>query len=159
MESDNVRIASGALPPLEYDEMLRSADIGLALYRPSHETGYEGRNIATIGLSSGKLSSYARAGVPALCGGNPELRDFLDKYAFGEYVHRLDEIPRLAERIMGSWSRYHGGAKRFYAEQLDFDRFWPEVWERMRELVARSRTGTARRGDQQTVVISKSPRS
>ena len=50
------------------DSLLKSADLGVALYRPhlGNVQGHAGRNLRHLGLSSGKISSYLQHGVPVV---------------------------------------------------------------------------------------------
>ena len=127
----NVRIGPGALPPADYERMIASADIGLALYCPSGIPPFGGRNIVTMGLSSGKLASYVRAGVPVVTTGNPELAALMERYAFGACADCTGDVPSLLEAVRGNREELARGARKFFLEQLDFGRFWPPVWERL----------------------------
>ena len=84
-----------------------------------------------MGLSSGKLATYARSGVPSVIMGNPCLRTFLERDPFGVYVDTATEISSALSRIGAAYHVYSDGAVRFFREHLDFDRFWPAVWRRI----------------------------
>jgi len=44
--------------------LLHTVDLGLAFYKPTYEGRFVGRNIADIGLASGKIATYLQHGVP-----------------------------------------------------------------------------------------------
>jgi len=134
-----VRLTSGNKSAEEYGELVRSADIGLALYQPDQAAGggindiFSGRNIQTMGLSSGKLAMFACNGVPLVCGGNPALKELLRPCRFGEYADAVGQLPGCLARIRARRSEYACEARRFFEESLDFNRFWPEIWRQMIE--------------------------
>ena len=130
----NVRLACGALSPADHETLVAGADIGLAIYHAPGGSPFAGKNVATMGLSSGKLSTYTRAGLPVLCSGNPSLKPHLARYPFGEHTQELRAIPTLLSRIRQDWPARSKAARRFFLEQLDFDRFWPPVWIRLQQL-------------------------
>ncbi len=132
---ENVRIARCALAPREYEKMLESADIGLALYRPTGVPPFGGKNISFMGLSSGKVASYVRAGVPVIVMGNPTIKEFMRQYRFGWYADDAREIPCLLEEARTCHREFAQGAALFFAEQLDFNRFWPPIWQRITSLI------------------------
>ena len=131
----NVHLADGALPPDEFATMVASADIGLALYKAPGIPPFGGRNIEVLGLSSGKLAAYALAGLPILCAGNPSLKPYLARYPFGEYADDLADSPRLLQSIRSHWTAHSTASRRFFLEHLDFDRFWPPIWQKTLHLI------------------------
>ena len=46
--------------------LIDGADVGLAFYVPTGGSSFTGTNVGTIGLSSGKLAYYLRAGLPVI---------------------------------------------------------------------------------------------
>ncbi len=131
----NVFITEGLMPANEYDKMLLSADIGLVLYR-SLQNGlpFHGKNTAVMGLSSGKLASYTRAGLPVIVMGNPQLKRFINEYGFGIYIDDASEISGALIKIKNDWGKYSAAARHFFNDHLDFDKFWPDVWEKIKTL-------------------------
>jgi glycosyltransferase involved in cell wall biosynthesis len=132
---ENIRITTGALSESEYEQMLCSADIGLALYRPYFDHPLQGKNIKEMGFSSGKLSSYTRVGLPCICSGNSRIKEFMTDYNFGEYVEDLQDIPEKVKKIKQNWESYSRESRRFFLQKLDFDRFWPPIWSKIESLL------------------------
>src|SRR5260370_2787375 len=48
----------------EYDPLIDGADVGLAFYVSTSGSSFTQSNVQTIGLSSGELAFYPRAGLP-----------------------------------------------------------------------------------------------
>src|SRR3990167_5727849 len=73
-EIDNTTIFLNATQLLdaEYDEMVSSANIGLAFYKPIS------KNIYYMGLSSGKISKYLQCGLPVIVSDLPSLRKMVN---------------------------------------------------------------------------------
>jgi hypothetical protein len=136
LASEKVFISNRALDQSEYEEMICSADAGLVFYKPNHKPPFGGRNLEMIGLSSGKLSSYMKNGLPVICGGQVNFMALIERYRFGEYSHDFNDIPRLFNKICENWSQYSSEAGRFFAEQLDFDIHWPRIWKRIRASIS-----------------------
>ena len=131
----HVHIGEGALSASEYETLVASADIGLALYRPSGIAPFGGKNIQTMGLSSGKLASYARSGLPVVAMGNPQIADLIGRYRFGACANAASEIPSLLKVVREDRDAFARGARTFFLDQLDFDRFWPAVWDRLSSVI------------------------
>jgi O-antigen biosynthesis protein len=99
-------------------DFIRSADLGVALYHATNANRWQGRNIDSIGLSSGKISTYLQHGVPVATHGLGEMSDWLRFYGAGQ-VFALDEpfIPK-APREDGVQA-----CRAMFDEQLNLDRF------------------------------------
>jgi hypothetical protein len=130
-------ILQGGISPAELNQLVRSADIGLAFYQPNQRVGHHlwdifgGLNLKTIGLSSGKFSTFAQNGIPIVCGGNPVLKQFLGDYHFGAYVDDFSELPSCLSQVALARASLGMGARKFFEEHLDFDRYWPRIWKRI----------------------------
>jgi hypothetical protein len=124
-----VFISNTPLDQKEYQEMICSADAGLVFYKPNHNPPFGGKNIQYIGLSSGKLASYTRCGLPIICGGQLHFKELIQTYKFGEYTNQFSYIPLLAGKIQENWNCYSQEAFRFFAERLDFNIHWPGIWK------------------------------
>ena len=52
-------LSEDSFPTIEgLGHMLHGADLGIALYHPTYDNRWTGRNIANIGMSSGKIATY-----------------------------------------------------------------------------------------------------
>jgi hypothetical protein len=139
LPNKNLFISNTPLDQNEYGDMICSADAGLVFYKPNNKPPFGGKNIQHIGLSSGKLASYARHGVPIICGRQKEYREIIRTYKFGEYTDQFSEIPNLAKKIHSDWSFYSQEALRFFRDQLDFNIHWPRIWKRIEDHISLSK--------------------
>ncbi len=130
----NVRIVDEPLGKAELDELMRSADVGLACYRATYSSPLQGKNIATMGLSSGKLATYLKNGLPVICHGNPYVKSRMEQYRFGEYLEDFKALPDLITKVLQKRDEYAKEGRRFFEAHLDFDRFWPPIQERVAAL-------------------------
>jgi O-antigen biosynthesis protein len=99
-------------------EFIRSADLGAALYHPTYANQWQGRNIDSIGLSSGKIASYLQHGVPVATHELGETSDWLRFYGAGQ-VFALDKpfVPQAPREDAVQ------ACRAFFDEQLNLDRF------------------------------------
>jgi hypothetical protein len=131
----NVYLSAEPFSEEEYQELVASADIGLALYQPDPSSPYTGRNIENVGLSSGKFSLYMKFGLPTITTAQPVYRALLERYNFGEVLTDVAELPQALRRIRANLNRHREDAKRLFEEQLDFNLHWPRVTKRIRTLL------------------------
>ena len=131
----NIHILNSPLENDEMEQMVRSADVGLVLYKATYQASLVGKNIEVMGLSSGKLSTYLKNGLPVVCGGNSVLPDFLRQYRFGEYVDPRDDLVAALRKVLTDRETYSRQSARFFQHRLDFDLFWPEVRRKTMALV------------------------
>ncbi|MBN1615001.1 MAG: hypothetical protein JW950_11095 [Deltaproteobacteria bacterium] len=132
------------LPTDEYGLMLRSAHIGLVLYKKTtggRYSKYQGENIMNIGLSSGKFASYMKYGLPTVSLGQRTYRRLLGEYRFGCDIDTIGEIPDAIGRILASYDLHSREAKRLFAERLRFDLHWPRLREKIVGLIRQGQGG------------------
>ncbi len=118
-----------------FQEMLASADIGLALYKPLYSSPYIGKNIKTIGLSSGKFSNYMKCGLPTISIKQSCYEDLLNEYKFGINIDDFQQMSAALLDIKHNYVTFSSEAKRLFEEKLNFDNYYPEIKERLLELV------------------------
>lgn len=126
-----VRFSDRPLSIADYEALLDSADVGLALYRPMEKERYVQGNLATIGLSSGKVSAYLQAGLPIVVNRLEGPAGLVDNYACGQVVDTPKEIGAALSRIAADYDRCSEGALRCFAEELEFDRHFPAVFAQL----------------------------
>jgi hypothetical protein len=132
--SDRVVFSLKPLDTEEYGRMLRSAHIGLVLYKRtvgSRYSKYHGNNIMNIGLSSGKFASYMKYGLPSISLGQQTYRRLLGKYRFGFDIDTMTEIPGAITRILRAYDLHSSEAKRLFVKRLRFDLHWPQLREKI----------------------------
>lgn len=118
----NHKIFLSDIPMKNHEEMQKlicSADLGIALFRPTFFHKYTGKNILFLGLSSGKVSTYLKYGIPVLINEVGQLSDYVRKYNLGLVIQRKEEInPGVLDNYLPMLSE---NCTRFYIEKLDFN--------------------------------------
>lgn len=122
-EVDGRKVYMGVaeLNDTEYDALVRSAHIGLALYVPKD------RNILHIGLSSGKVSRYLQCGVPIIVSNLPSLSNLVGRYACGLIISDISELKAAIETIDSDYERFSSNAVKCFNEILDPRRYLDEI--------------------------------
>ncbi len=123
-----------SLKPVErqaYDELIDAADIGIAFYVPNDDSAYTQRNIQTIGLSSGKLAYYLRAGLPVIVNRASSIADTIEATGCGVAVDDAAHVGQALTRIQRDAAEMTRAALAFFDERLDFRRAFDAVLERM----------------------------
>lgn len=99
---------------VEVMSFLKLADIGLAFYEPTYKNRVLGRNIAVMGYSSGKISTYLQAGLPVITNVDGEFKEDLIKYRSGVYAGSPANIATGVKEIEASLNAYKRGAKSHF---------------------------------------------
>ena len=118
----------------EYDPLIDGGDIGIAFYVPNKQTAFTQRNVQTIGLSSGKLAYYLRAGLPVIVNRASSIATLIEQAGAGVAVHNAQEIAPALERIAHNYEAVSTSAQRFFNERLDFTSAFAEVVRRVEAL-------------------------
>ena len=126
-----VRLSGRPLCDTEYRALVDSADVGLALYRPTVSERYVYGNLAMMGLSSGKVSAYLQAGLPIIVNRLEGPAGLVDRYGCGEVVDTPDDVGDALTRIATDPDRYSQGAVRCFTQELEFERHFAAVLRRL----------------------------
>jgi glycosyltransferase involved in cell wall biosynthesis len=119
------------VPRQAYDPLIDGADVGLAFYVPQEGSAFTQRNVQAIGLSSGKLAYYLRAGLPVIVNRASSIADVVDRERLGVAVEDADGIGAALEEVAAAYDQYSAGALRFFDAYLDFNRAFDEVVRRV----------------------------
>jgi glycosyltransferase involved in cell wall biosynthesis len=114
-----------SLRPIPYeriDDLIGSACIGVALYSSDL-----GENTSTVGLASGKLSHFLKAGIPVIVSPLPGLADFVLQHGVGEVLEREDQLPVLVARIEADLQSYRERCLRCFDQYLSYERSFERV--------------------------------
>jgi glycosyltransferase involved in cell wall biosynthesis len=114
-----------------YDELVDAADVGLAFYLATGESSFTQRNIQTIGLSSGKLAYYLRAGLPVIVNRASSIAEALQLAGCGIAVERAEDVGIALERVSAQYPAFSSAASAFFEQHLDFARAFGRVIERI----------------------------
>jgi len=127
-----------------YDRLVASADIGVAFYTPVEGVGILGTNLASIGLASGKVAYYLRAGLPVIVNDATSLGAFVRDGACGAVVETAGEIPAAIESIASRYDELSRNACAVFDVQLDLAASGARV-ARALALISAQRRGTQKR--------------
>lgn len=105
--------------------LLNGVDVGLAFYIPTYTSRYVGRNIASIGLSSGKTSIYCSFGLPVILNFSGEYARLIRAYDAGWVIDSVEKLPALLKHINPSEKEY--GALSLFRERLDYALFEEQI--------------------------------
>lgn len=121
------------VPRQEYDPLIDGADVGLAFYVPQPGSAFTQRNVQTIGLSSGKLAYYLRAGLPVIVNQASSIADVVDGEGIGTSVPDAAGIRAALQSLSAgeTYTRCSAGALRYFDRYLDFNRAFGEVVRRL----------------------------
>jgi hypothetical protein len=106
----------------ELENIVCSADIGIVLYLPDFSSPIFGKNILFIGLSSGKLSTYLKYGLPVIVNNKTNLADLIYDYQLGYVVQdEVDVNPCYFTE--NNLPIYKERCINFFKEYLDFSKY------------------------------------
>ena len=119
-------LSEDSFPTIEgLGHMLHGADLGIALYNPTYDTPWTGRNIANIGMSSGKIATYMQYGLPVLINELGEISSHVREKGLGAVIRDVSEIPGILRRFDSGSMRSRCLA--FFAEHLDAELYLPDL--------------------------------
>ncbi|MGI9145057.1 MAG: hypothetical protein ACR2IK_00660 [Chloroflexota bacterium] len=130
-DAERVKFSLSPVPRQYYDPLIDGAEVGLAFYVSSASSSFTQRNVQTIGLSSGKLAYYLRAGLPVIVNRAASIADLVDSSGCGLAVDHAAGIGAALSRIAGDYDRFSARACAFFVEHLDFRRAFGEVVRRV----------------------------
>lgn len=115
IQGTKVILNSSPVPFSELDDLIRSADIGIAIYNIDL-LGFRGD---LVGLASGKVGRYLKNGLPIIVQRLSSFVPFVEQYECGVCVNDLSEINGAISRIMSNYQFYSENALRCYDELWD----------------------------------------
>jgi glycosyltransferase involved in cell wall biosynthesis len=120
------------VPRDAYDALIDGADAGLAFYISSDASSFTQQNIQTIGLSSGKVAYYLRAGLPVIVNRAASIAEVLAARGCGIAVEDARGIGSALATVQATPAAFERAACAFFQQELDFDRAFAQVVERVR---------------------------
>lgn len=112
--------ASDSLPSAILDYAVSSADVGLALYDDGKV------NDRLMGTASGKVCLYLKSGLPVVTT-RQSCFEWIETAGCGVRAGSVREIRPAIEAARADFRRLSAGARRYYAEHLDFRRTFAPV--------------------------------
>jgi glycosyltransferase involved in cell wall biosynthesis len=119
------------VPRQDYDPLIDGADVGLAFYVPQAGSAFTQRNVQTIGLSSGKLAYYLRAGLPVIVNRASSIAEVVEREGLGVAVDAAAGISAALRQVAEAYEPYSARALCFFDEHLDFNHAFAEVVRRV----------------------------
>jgi glycosyltransferase involved in cell wall biosynthesis len=119
------------VPRADYDRLVDGADAALAFYVRSPDSAFTGRNIETIGLSSGKIAYGLRAGVPPVVNRATSIAALLEREGGGVVVDDAGGLAAALARIDAERERLSRQACAFFDRHLDVASAFGRVLERL----------------------------
>jgi hypothetical protein len=130
-DARRVRFSVKPVPRQDYDALIDGADVGLAFYVPVGGSSFTQSNVQTIGLSSGKLAYYLRAGLPVLVNRAASIAPLVESGGCGIAVEDATSIGPALDRVARSHAEFSRAACAFFEEHLDFRRAFGDVVRRV----------------------------
>jgi glycosyltransferase involved in cell wall biosynthesis len=113
----------------QLDYIIRSADIGIALYNSSSD-----KNIYCMGASSGKTFQYLRCGLPVIASELPGLRELLVDNACGVVVSGAQQVASAASVLLQRYRDYESNAQQCYAKHGNFEQHFQTVLDHLNSI-------------------------
>lgn len=107
----------------EASSLFCQADLGIALYNPTFSNEFLGKNLAFLGLSSGKTAMYLQGGLPVLTTRIGEYPNLVQTYGAGFVVDNVSQIPFFLRQYNPSRSNMRSNARRLFEENIDANLF------------------------------------
>lgn len=123
--------------PLSVDQMgsvLAGVDAAIAFYRPTYRSPTTGLNLKVLGLSSGKISTCLRYGVPVLMNEIGLYSELAKTHRFAILIDQMADISRALQAILDPV--YKKNALAYFLEHLDFSQYKASLWDRLSALHA-----------------------
>jgi glycosyltransferase involved in cell wall biosynthesis len=127
-KNGRVMFSRDPVPYEELEDLVSSADIGLALYKPTDA------NMLHVGLSSGKLMHYLKCGVPVIVNDLPGLKDVVDRYECGLCVQDVREVGNAVKLIFSDYNRYIERALLAFNNSFKAEIYLPHLLTCIRQL-------------------------
>ncbi len=87
------------LPPNELHRLLHACDVGLCFYKPDYKSLLTGKNLVTIGMASGKFTSYMQHGLPVLAYEKGQIGDLISQHDLGWVIHDISDSKNILSAI------------------------------------------------------------
>jgi hypothetical protein len=117
----------------EMSHVLAGVSVGLAFYEPDYKSYHTGRNLAYLGLASGKISTFLRHGIPVILNNIGLYADEALRHGFGRVVVAPEDIGANLDTCLGE--DYRSNAQEYFLNKLDFNNFRQQLWSRLSALM------------------------
>lgn len=98
-----------------------SADVGLAMYFPDYQSPYTGNNLAYLGWSSGKISTYFQCGLPVIVNEIGAISRDVIENDLGYVLSSQEKISSfLSETTKSELLQKRQRCREFFLSKIDF---------------------------------------
>jgi len=118
----------------EYDALVNGANIGIAFYVPIAGSTTTQRNIQAVGLSSGKIAYYLRAGLPVIVNQGTSISELVQGERCGVSVQDPRDIGNAIVQIAQDYQSYSQRAYETFDRYFNFAHTFEEVVRRIDSL-------------------------
>lgn len=133
--SKKIVFSDEPLPSIEdLGTLFSIADIGIALTSPVYNTEYAQKNVIFMGLSSGKISTYLKYGIPVIINEIGQMSDYVRTFNLGSVVRRIEDIDTTLLNNLYH-SKLHGNCISFFKSHLDFDLYGVELMNLVQRII------------------------
>jgi glycosyltransferase involved in cell wall biosynthesis len=109
------------VPPEQIQNLISSADIGLALY------GKKSINEYLTGSASEKLALYLQSGLPVITMDYPSFKNIIERFHCGICISSLQQLKKALETIISSINEYRESAFDCFSEHYEFKKQFLKV--------------------------------
>lgn len=106
--------------------ILAGVSVGIAFYKADFASHYTGNNILYLGMSSGKIATYLRYGVPVILNEIGIYSEEAKLYKFGCVVQKPSQIKDILMEV--SRDEYRNNARKYFSKKLDFNNYKDELF-------------------------------
>ncbi|HET6318662.1 MAG TPA: hypothetical protein VFG86_19575 [Chloroflexota bacterium] len=118
-DPNRVHFSLKPVPRQDYEPLIDGADAGLAFYVAVAGSSFTGMNVETIGLSSGKLAYYLRAGLPVVVNQSASIAERVESFGCGLGVNDATGIAAALEDLDADHDAHSLRALEFFDQYLD----------------------------------------
>lgn len=126
VKSENVIISTEWLSYDEIENLVASANIGIACYVENTV------NNVIIDNASGKLAYYLKAGLPVLLKNNIYNRCFVEEFKCGHVFDDFSNMNVALDELMESYEEYRKNAYSTFNIKYDFNKYYQKLLQKIR---------------------------
>ena len=134
---DQVYVADITIPTnQEMHKLLHAADLGLSLYKPDFSSRWVGKNLAAIGMSSGKTNVYLQHGLPVVTSHNEVMTPLIETHGLGYTVAGVDDLFTVLQQHEPNLEQNRRCVK-FFEEHLSLNVYKTQLMKVVRKSMKR----------------------
>jgi glycosyltransferase involved in cell wall biosynthesis len=130
LENRAVILHDDPVPIRNLDQLVSSADIGIATYCKE----ILGFRAELLGLAAGKIGSYLKNGLPVIATNLPTVKSYLEEYCCGVTIESFEEVETAVNRILANYKNYSDNALKCFNELWSPEKYCQKILERLESL-------------------------